>query len=104
MTIRCLVSIEVGPTVLIMNSVLVAVGMRLRFVDRSLVYRSVVDRNWRREREMVGSVVSSVVGLVVGSCLGEDNNCQSHNKELNTRRNEMIVSVGSEIVLPSFLH
>ena len=83
-----------------MNSVLVAVGMGLRFVDRSLV-----DRNRRRQREMlVGSMVSSVVGLMVRSSLGEDNNCQSHNKELNTRRNEIVVWVGSEIVLPSFLH
>ena len=97
LTISSLVSVEVCPTVLIMNSVLVAVGMGLRFVDRSLVNR-------RREREMLGSVVSSVVGLMVRSSLGEDNNCQSHNKELNTRRNVIVVWVGSEIVLPSFLH
>ena len=44
MTIRCLVSIEVGPTVLIMNSVFVAVGMRHLFIDRSVVDRGVVDR------------------------------------------------------------
>ena len=92
MTISGLVSIEVGPAVLVMNSVLVAVGMWLLFVDRSMVDRSlvdrgVVDRNRRREREMLGSVVSSVVGLVVRSSLGEDKNCQRHNKELNTRRN-----------------
>ena len=99
MTISGLVSVEVCPTVLIMNSVLVAVRMGLRFVDRSLV-----DRNRRREREMLGSVVSSVMGLVVRSSLGDDNNCQSHNKELNTRRNVIVVWVGSEIVLPSFLH
>ena len=92
MTISGLVSIEVSPAVLIMNSVLVAVGVVLLFVDRSmvdrsLVDRSVVDRNRRREREMLGSMVSCMVRLVVRSSLGEDDNCQSHNKELSTRRN-----------------
>ena len=79
MTIRCLVSIEVGPTVLIMNSVFVAVGMRHLFRDRS-----VVDRG--REREVLGAVVSGVVGQVIRPGLGQDNNCQGSNHELRRSR------------------
>ena len=79
MTIRCLVSIEVGPTVLIMNSVFVAVGMRHLFIDRS-----VVDRG--REREVLGAVVSGVVGQVIRPGLGQDKNCQGSNHELRRSR------------------
>ena len=84
MTIRCLVSIEVGPTVLIMNSVFVAVGMRHLFIDRSVVDRGVVDRG--REREVLGAVVSGVVGQVIRPGLGQDNNCQGSNQELRRSR------------------
>merc|ERR1712226_1198193 len=73
MTISGLVRIEVCPTVLVVNSVFVAVGVGLLFVDRSVVDRS---------REVLGCVVSSVVGEVVRPGLCENQNCQGHNKEL----------------------
>ena len=82
MTISSLVRIEVCPTVLVVNSVFVAVGVGLLFVDRSFVDRSVVDRS----REVLGCVVSSVVGEVVRPGLCENQNCQGHNKELRMMR------------------
>ena len=85
MTISSLVRIEVSPTVLVVNSVFVAVGVGLLFVDRSFVDRSVVDRG--RQREGMGRRVSSVVREVVGCGLGESQNCQGHDKELRKMRN-----------------
>ena len=91
-TISSLVRIEVSPTVLVVNSVFIAVGVGLLFVDRSFVDRSVVDRSMvdrRREREVLGCRVSSVVREVVWSGLGEKKNCQGHNKELRMMRNNI---------------
>ena len=67
-----------------MNSVLVAVGMGLLFVYRSMVDGSMVDGGG--EREGLGCVVSSVVREVVRLGLGEDQKCEAQNKELRMMR------------------
>ena len=90
MTISSLVRIEVSPAVLVVNSVFVAVGVGLLFVDRSFVDRSVVDRG--RQREGMGRRVSSVVREVVGSGLGEKEKSQGHNNDLRMMRSNNCVS------------
>ena len=72
-----------------MNSVLVAVGMGLLFVYRSMVDGSMVDGSMvdgGGEREGLGCVVSSVVREVVRLGLGEDQKCEAQNKELRMMR------------------
>ena len=92
MAISSLVSIEVCPTVLVMNTVFIAIGMRFLFVDRGMMDRSVVDRSvvYRgmvdRGRVDRGRVVSSVVREVVGSGLGEKEDCEAQNKDLRMTR------------------
>ena len=61
-----------------MNTVFIAVGMRLLFVDWSVMDRGVMDRSVvDRSR-----VVTSVVRDVVGSGLGEKEKSQGHNNDL----------------------
>ena len=69
-TVGSLSSVEVGPAVLVVDAVVVAVGMRSLLVDRG-----VVDR-WRR------GVVSRVVGNMVREGADQTHQGHDHHKEL----------------------
>ena len=74
-TVGSLSSVEVGPAVLVVDAVVVAVGMRSLLVDRGVVDRSVVDRRRR-------GVASRVVGDMVREGADQTHQGHDHHKEL----------------------